>query len=413
LETGLVSYWQFNEGSGDVANDHIGGNHGDLINMYENDWITSTIPIGGGVSNTQTEADSIVDFFGTGLSMFYNYQAGAQVTVTRIDTVPNINPTGPDTVFDTQYWVVNRFGSGTFHAHLAFTIAEDLTTADQNDPSNISLYTRASNADTNWVFLTSAIAIDAVNNVAVFSNITSFSQFIIARETELPCIELNLTAFLEGPYNEATGLMLPGLNPDDIPLSQPYNTVPWNYLGLESVMSIPNADIVDWVLIELRDTTDAALATGETMIARQAAFILDDGSVVGLGGNNGACSVVAPAITNNLFVVIWHRNHLGILSANALTQTGGIYSYDFSTVMEQVYNGGAGYKEVTTGVYGMVAGDANADGEINTTDNSLWQTNTGTKGYLSTDYDMNQQVNNQDKNDKWFPNRSYESQVPE
>ncbi len=39
-----------------------------------------------------------------------------------------------------------------------------------------------------------------------------------------------------------------------IPLSQPYNTPPWNYTGDESVISIPNADVVDWLLLELRET---------------------------------------------------------------------------------------------------------------------------------------------------------------
>ena len=35
-----------------------------------------------------------------------------------------------------------------------------------------------------------------------------------------------------------------------------------------------------WVLIELRDTTDASLATPETIIARQTAFLLNDGILI-------------------------------------------------------------------------------------------------------------------------------------
>ena len=37
-----------------------------------------------------------------------------------------------------------------------------------------------------------------------------------------------------------------------IPLSQPYIGAPYNYTGTESVATIPNANIVDWVLIEHR-----------------------------------------------------------------------------------------------------------------------------------------------------------------
>jgi len=36
-ETGLVSYWQFNEASGDTTYDPVGGNNGTLFNMNSND----------------------------------------------------------------------------------------------------------------------------------------------------------------------------------------------------------------------------------------------------------------------------------------------------------------------------------------------------------------------------------------
>ena len=47
------------------------------------------------------------------------------------------------------------------------------------------------------------------------------------------------------------------------------------------VASIPNYDIVDWMLVELRDANNAPSATPATIIAQQAAFVLKDGSVVG------------------------------------------------------------------------------------------------------------------------------------
>ena len=103
-ETGLVSYWQFNDGSGTSLIDEISGNDGTLINMDEEDWIDSTIPFGSGVSDTQTETAGTVDFTGTDLSMYFNSHNGAEITVTRIDTTANINPTEPDEVFDAQYW---------------------------------------------------------------------------------------------------------------------------------------------------------------------------------------------------------------------------------------------------------------------------------------------------------------------
>jgi hypothetical protein len=219
-------------------------------------------------------------------------------------------------------------------------------------------------------------------------------------------ILLDLKVFLEGPFNVLdmnTNIL------GEIPLSQPFNVAPWNYSGTESVDTIP-ADVVDWVLIELRDTTDASLATGETIIARLAAFLLNDGSVVDTAGN-GTCSVAA-TVTNNLYVVIRHRNHLAIMSANPLTKSGGIYSYDFTTPAGQAYGTDA-QKDLGSGVYGMISSDANADGNVNGTDKSAWENQAGEQGYKSTDFGLDGQVNNTDKDDYWSPNVGEGSQLPE
>jgi len=228
---------------------------------------------------------------------------------------------------------------------------------------------------------------------------------------EIPSIILDLKVFLEGPYNGTD--MNTTLNPSHLPLNQPYNSVPWNYTGNESVAAIPNSDVVDWVLIELRNTTDASLATGETMIGRQAAFLLNNGSVVGMDGTENTC-IFFTTITNNLFVVIWHRNHLGIMSATPLTETSGIYPYDFTTGANQAFGGTLGHKEIGTGVWGMIGGDGDANSQIGNADkNDVWAVQAGTSGYLSGDFTMDVQVNNSDKNDVWAPNSGKGGQVPD
>ncbi len=224
-------------------------------------------------------------------------------------------------------------------------------------------------------------------------------------------IDLDLIAFLEGPFSGTqmtTMLNTAGL----IPFSQPFYIQPWQYTGSESVTSIPNANIVDWVLIELRDATDAASANSTSVIARQAAFLTCNGTVVGLDGS----SILSfdNSINHQLFVVVWHRNHLGIMAANAVTQSGGIYTYDFSTGAGQAYGGSSGQKEIGSVVWGMIAGDGNADGDINSDDKTnVWSSQAGTNGYKSGDFDMNGQVMNQDKNDVWVGNIGAESQVPQ
>jgi hypothetical protein len=222
-------------------------------------------------------------------------------------------------------------------------------------------------------------------------------------------INVDLLVYLEGPFSGTdmkTGLNSAGV----IPISQPYNIEPWNYSGSESVVSIPNGNVVDWVLVELRDAANAASANASTRIARQAAFLLKNGTIVGL---DGASDLQFNNVVNQqLFVVIWHRNHLGVLSANALSQSGGIYSYNFSSAITQVYGNSAGYKLVGSGLYGMAGGDNDGDGDVDLTDKAVWSSNAGTAGYKSSDFDLNTQVSNTDKNDVWEENTLLTTQVP-
>lgn len=222
-------------------------------------------------------------------------------------------------------------------------------------------------------------------------------------------IFVDLTAFLEGSFNGSN--MNTDLNSlSDFPLSQPYNQPPWDYLGTESVGSIPNAEVVDWLLVELRDAIDAPSATPATWIAKKAAFVLSDGSVVGMDGSSEL--EFNKSITNQLFVVLWHRNHLGMMSAFPLTEVGDVYTYNFTTAMGMAHLNGQ--KSLNGSVYGMYAGDADADGEIGPNDlDSYWAIQAGKKGYNSGDFNMNTQVSNQDKNDYWHPNKTTLSQVPE
>ncbi|GAB4324011.1 MAG: hypothetical protein Kow00127_16700 [Bacteroidales bacterium] len=226
--------------------------------------------------------------------------------------------------------------------------------------------------------------------------------------TYVPRIELDLKVFIEGPFNGSgmnTGLT--GLT--DFPLQQPYYITPWNYNGNETVTQIPT-DVVDWVLIELRDAQDAASATPNTVIARQAAFLMSDGYIRSLNGT-GPIQFDNLTVQQSLFVVIYHRNHLAIMSANPLTETGGVYSYDFTTSIDQAYN--SGQKDLGGGRSGMFAADANADGNVGSPDKTLWNYSAGTKGYLPEDFSLNGQVDNRDKNDFWLPNNGNGSQVPD
>ena len=225
-----------------------------------------------------------------------------------------------------------------------------------------------------------------------------------------PAFDLNLKVYLEGPFNGSnmnTGLT--GLT--DFPLNQPYAISPWNYFGSESVAVLPNSNIVDWILIELRDATSVSQATESNSIAIRAAFLLSNGEVVDLDGSS--LLHFTNTITNQLYVAVFHRNHIPVISENALVNVSGVYAYDFTSGMNQVHGGISGHKELTPGIWGMIAGDADASRLIDNNDKSIfWNNQAGKKGYLRSDLNMDAQVGNKDKDEYWLPNLGKGSQVP-
>ena len=232
-------------------------------------------------------------------------------------------------------------------------------------------------------------------------------EAIITCETS--AFELDLKAFLEGPFQTSSmNADLSGLS--SFPLDQPYATTPWNYTGSESVLSVP-ATVVDWVLIELRDAPNATAANASTAIARQAALIMQNGNIRALDGTS--LPLFDVAINNQLFVVIYHRNHLPVMSSGALNNIGGIYSYDFTTSMGQAFGANA-QVDLGAGYFGLIAGDANADGQINLTDRTNErESKAGLNGYFNGDLNLNGESNNVDKNALWMKNSGLFDQVPD
>ena len=80
----------------------------------------------------------------------------------------------------------------------------------------------------------------------------------------------------------------------------------------------------------------------------------------------------------------------------------------------KTFGGMDGCKEVTPGIWGMMGGDADCDGAVNEADMSvIWYPAAGTKGYQLSDFNLDGQVDNKDKDDCWQPNDGNGCQVPE
>jgi hypothetical protein len=231
-------------------------------------------------------------------------------------------------------------------------------------------------------------------------------------------VELDLTVFLQGPYN-GTGMNTDLYDAGSIPVAQPYNPAlpyynnnapTWLYGGPETVGTVP-AGVVDWVIVQLRDADAPENASSATIIGTQAGFLLADGSIVDIDGASNLLFDVTFA--NNLYVVVYHRNHLGIISSTGLTDIGGIYTYDFSTGSAQVLGGANGYKDLGSGVWGMVAADGNASGIVeNTDETSVWKLDLNQSGYRGGDFNMSGITEGSDETNLWKPNLNAGGQVP-
>ena len=219
-------------------------------------------------------------------------------------------------------------------------------------------------------------------------------------ETEWPyevVFTLDLKVYFEGPFN-GTDMDIDLITGGFIPTNQPYDISPWNYGGTETADPIP-LNVVDWVLVDFMDAADAASAGA--VFEQQVAFLLNDGSIVGLDGSSNPR--FTNSITHQLFISVWHRNHVSVLSANPANSAGSVYSYDFSTAAGQAYGADA-QKDLGNNMFGMIGGDANADGAVDVSDKVFWSGQAGTTGYKSGDFDLNGQVDNLDKNDIWVGN---------
>ncbi len=174
-------------------------------------------------------------------------------------------------------------------------------------------------------------------------------------------VQLNL--FLEGPYDAATGLMRTDLQANGlVPTMQPFSAMPWNYQGTESLANSADfpADMVDWVLVELRDATN-----NFSIIEQKAALLLTDGCIVDI---NATVGVTFPtlATTANYYVSVKARNHLAIMSSSAISlpNTTPFHLSNSNNVL----GGPSQLTQVNTGIYAMAAGDFDGNGFVTVAD---------------------------------------------
>jgi hypothetical protein len=231
-------------------------------------------------------------------------------------------------------------------------------------------------------------------------------------------LKLDVKAYLQGPWNAGAGSMNTVLNSSSLlPTTQPYSSYSsHSYSGTESVSSTTwfalYPTIVDWVLVELR--TGTPTSPPMTSVETRAGFILSTGHIVATDGTSPLTFWTATP-GNNYYITVYHRNHLGIMSASSVSMpcSSSATSYDFTTAQSQAYNNGNNPMiQISTGVYGMIAGDANGNGFVGSSDVILWRFYQGYFDYLGADANMSGFVNSTDLNIYIRPNQGLATQVP-
>ncbi len=244
-------------------------------------------------------------------------------------------------------------------------------------------------------------------------------------------VDVQLTVFMEGALIDLSnagqyldsmrvGLnelgLLPGQTPTSginapTPAGQPYLVEPWLYDGeegadwddraYEDFAVLHGAKVVDWVLVTFRTGLLAS-----TNFMKTAALLLADGRVIFPEG-----SPLTTANPSSFYVMIEHRNHIGVLSPVSLTVNNRVAAYNF-TIANSF--GGNGQKEVEPGVWAMFVGEAEqtlAGFDINGDDKALWSVENGNFGvYTAGDFNMNGDANGADKN-YWSVNNGVSSNL--
>jgi len=360
-------------GTGQLQKEFPGGFTGSFI-----------FPVGDTTGVAEYSPDSLNFVSGT-------FAVGNHVGVTLVNAkypIDSINGS-----YLKRYWTLSQSGISSFNCNATF----QYVSADVNGTES-AIYCAKVNPSP-WITYSPA---NSGSHKLTATGLTSFGTFTGA----LAAADVSLKAYLEGPYNTGTAYMNTTLNTAHlIPASQPYNTSPWNYAGPEHVTGAIPDSVVDWVLIELRQADIPAHATSSTIIKKRAALLKKDGTIVDLDGTSPLRFYNAAIITN-LFPVVRHRNHLAIMAGNAVTQNGGVYTYNFSTSIAQAYGGANGYKQIGISPerYGMVSADVDQDGNVFLSDYNNWAVDFGnTLVYYKSDIDMDGSVFLSDYN-KWAVN---------
>ena len=177
--------------------------------------------------------------------------------------------------------------------------------------------------------------------------------------------------------------------------------------------------IVDWVIVELRFVNKGedvptnrpgfARERMERRSASKTGLLLSDGSIVDAndlesGGLLTFEDVKFDPDTEDMYVVVDHRSHLGVMSADPMTANGQeVLEYDFTDAPSKAFGGGTAARNVRVGGgtavrYVATYGDTNSDGIVDFDDLAEFsaQFELDGRGYHTADFNFDTIVDGED-----------------
>jgi hypothetical protein len=351
--------------------------------------------IAGNVKRTGWSNGSTLTFNSANMQVTTNGgTAPSEFTVTMLPEAYGGNPSQAEREVKRKFlFTPNGRSDFTTNIRFPYATAElNTNTEDNLVPWNL--------VSSEWHARVTPVSRDGVND---WVSTTGVDVASLGQEWKLadPRYTFNVTAYLRGPWNGA------GMNASInsiLPTAQPYNTTPFNYPGTESVGAIPNGNVVDWVLVELRKPASGLPldASSSTIIGRKAGFLLKNGTVVDLDGSTPIQFDISKQ--GAAFVAIRHRNHLGVLSLSIPSNPMGSFANNFST-LGNVYKNPSATSDPATSLpssvlYGLWSGDVNRSNSVNSLDVNSIKTAISNlvSGYVLQDVNLNGGVNSLDLN---------------
>ncbi len=166
--------------------------------------------------------------------------------------------------------------------------------------------------------------------------------------------------FLDGAYRTANGLMVDSLRKLSLlPLTEPYTamgrTITGPTITTAPVLAVTgNNAVVDWVLVELRSTSNPA-----TILEARVGLVQRDGDVVSPDGTSplGFC-----LDAGNYRVAVRHRNHLGCMTGANIALNGTSTPIDFTQSALSTY--GTNPLKSNSGIMALWSGNVDPNNEL-------------------------------------------------